>query len=562
MNHFYSLKNILLSIFLLSFLLPITVMIVVLPSSFIKNFQEETDLLVRNNLELFSENLNSYLLELQQLTSYPLFKDDVIRHFESGEEEAELFDRIIPDYLRISRKHILSIVLHYNGKTLYSNRNSNVELVEDYNFEDQNWYEETEAGGEKINYIGSHKPEYFTHSDTLTVFSVARNITHPYRVDPLGVVIADADTAVFEQMLRNFKSRINSVTILLDEKNNILFSSEELLPEVLTSLADNRELVRVGMNVYSASYNVLSPSKWKVVILLSRSEMQRTVLFIYLKVILISLAGFLIALFFYSYFARRFISDPISRMMTIMKKAETGHLEVRTIPNSIQEINSMGQSLNDMILQLNNHINTEYKLVLQQKNAEYRALQSQIQPHFIYNVLNGFFALNRMEKRDVLEKSIMDLTGMLRYNFTPEERATVRDELDFLEKYCALQKLRFEERLGYSIECTENAAELSIPRLLIQPLVENAVKHGIEPLLKSCHISINVRTIPSGRREYLSIQVVDDGAGFNPSEHKENVGLQNIRERLKLLSDLCRLSLESEVDKGTSITILIPLESI
>jgi two-component system sensor histidine kinase YesM len=560
MNQFYSLKNILLSIFLLSFLLPITVMVIIIPTSFINNFQEETDLLIHNNLELFSENLNSYLLELQQLTSYPLYREDILHHLESGQDGAELFTKIIPDYLRISRKHILSLVLHYEGKTLYSNRNGNVRLAEDYDFADQSWDRETEEGGENINYIGSHRPEYFTHSETLTVFSVARNITHPYREEALGVVIADADTAVFEEMLKNFDSRINSVTILLDEKNNILFSSEEIPPASLAGLIESKDRVPIGMEVYRASYDLLSPSKWKVVILLSHTEIQRTILFIYLKVFLLSLAGFLIALSFYNYFSRRFISNPISRMMTIMKEAETGRLEVRRIPKSIQEINSMGRSLNDMIRQLNNHINTEYKLVLQQKNAEYRALQSQIQPHFIYNVLNGFFALNRMGKRDILEKSIMDLTGMLRYNFTPEEQATVRDELDFLERYCALQKLRFEERLDYSIHCSERAGNQPLPRLLVQPLVENAVKHGVEPLLGNCLIRIAAETVPSGSREYLSLRVSDDGAGFDPDGSRENVGLQNIRERLKLLSPLCRIAIDSTPGKGTDITILIPLE--
>jgi two-component system sensor histidine kinase YesM len=280
-------------------------------------------------------------------------------------------------------------------------------------------------------------------------------------------------------------------------------------------------------------------------------------------VILISLVGFLISILFYNYFARRFISDPINKMMQVMKDAETGNLEARFIPNSITEINSMGVSLNDMIQQLNNHINTEYKLVLQQKNAEYRALQSQIQPHFIYNVLNGFFALNRLGKREVLEKSIMDLTGMLRYTLSIDEKTTIREELSFIEKYCALQKLRFEERLRYEISTEEGLEECSIPRLLVQPLVENAVKHGVEPLIRRCSVQIIVNKLIIDGNNFLRILVRDDGAGFDKNRnHKESIGILNIKERLSLISAKSRFSISSSPGEGTDVSILIPMECV
>jgi LytS/YehU family sensor histidine kinase len=114
-------------------------------------------------------------------------------------------------------------------------------------------------------------------------------------------------------------------------------------------------------------------------------------------------------------------------------------------------------------------------------DAEYRALQSQIQPHFMYNVLNGFVALNRSGDRGALESSLHALKDMLRYTIEHGQRATVSEEFAFLELYCRLQKLRFEERFSYGFELGEGAAPLPIPKLLVQPLLENAVIHGIEP---------------------------------------------------------------------------------
>ena len=187
MKRFYTLKNILLTIFFLSFFIPLIAVILIIPSSYKKQFIEETDLMTESNLELFNKSINSYLVELQELATFPIFKKDLMNDlektitssvnddYEHGKNVNNLFKNVIPDFLRISRKDILSIVVIYSdGTVVYSNRNSNVEINKEYDFLSQDWYKDTVLGGSKINYIGSHKPEYFTYSGTLSVFSVAR----------------------------------------------------------------------------------------------------------------------------------------------------------------------------------------------------------------------------------------------------------------------------------------------------------------------------------------------------------------------------------------------------
>jgi sensor histidine kinase YesM len=193
-------------------------------------------------------------------------------------------------------------------------------------------------------------------------------------------------------------------------------------------------------------------------------------------------------------------------------------------------------------------------------DAEYQALQAQIQPHFMYNVLNGFVALNRMGDRAVLESSLHALRDMMRYTLEHAQRASVREEFGFLEQYCRLQKLRFEERFSYAFDLEEEAAELPIPKLLVQPFLENAFIHGIEPSTCPCMIWASARRLDGE----LVISVEDDGVGCDPGtiRERERIGIGNVRERLSLLYAQATLRLDGGVGVGFRAKIAIPLAEL
>jgi hypothetical protein len=193
-------------------------------------------------------------------------------------------------------------------------------------------------------------------------------------------------------------------------------------------------------------------------------------------------------------------------------------------------------------------------------DAEYQALQSQIQPHFIYNVLNGFVALNRMGDRPVLESSLLALRDMMRYTLEHGQRASVAEEFAFLERYCRLQKLRFEERLSYEFLLEPDAADLRIAKLLVQPLVENAVIHGIEPSAEPATMRISARV----EGALLLLRVEDDGVGCDPAsiDEKERVGLGNVRERMGLLYPEASLVLRGRRGVGFAAELRIPVEAL
>jgi two-component system sensor histidine kinase YesM len=202
----------------------------------------------------------------------------------------------------------------------------------------------------------------------------------------------------------------------------------------------------------------------------------------------------------------------------------------------------------------------KYKELLERREAQYRALQSQIQPHFLYNVLNGLVGLNRMGDARALESAIFSLKDMLRYILDKGNWTSLREELRFLERYCELQKMRFPDRLSVSIHCEEEVAGFRIPKLILQPVVENAVIHGIEPLGRPATLSIEAGLRGGEDEPFASICISDDGAGFEPesTDVEQRIGLSNVRERLLMAYPNARLSISSSPGSGTRIRIEIP----
>jgi two-component system LytT family sensor kinase/two-component system sensor histidine kinase LytS len=202
----------------------------------------------------------------------------------------------------------------------------------------------------------------------------------------------------------------------------------------------------------------------------------------------------------------------------------------------------------------------EQKLKELATEAELKALQAQINPHFLYNTLNNLAQLTR-ENPKAAEKSIVDLSGVFRYALGTSERDHVKlgEEADFLEAYLAIEHVRFEEKLRYRIDIPKELRECRIPPMIIQPLVENAVIHGISPKRAGGSIVVAAHRIDSK----LHISVEDDGEGFDCKDLSSNdcgIGLQNVRLRIKTLDPSNHLRVDSKRGAGTTVAFELPLE--
>ncbi|MCF7941578.1 MAG: histidine kinase [Spirochaetia bacterium] len=203
---------------------------------------------------------------------------------------------------------------------------------------------------------------------------------------------------------------------------------------------------------------------------------------------------------------------------------------------------------------VDNHM--KFAELITKGEAEYQALQAQMQPHFIYNILNGFIGLNRMGMKQGLEQSIIHLKDMLRYTQDARRVTTIGEEIAFVENYCLLQKLRFSERLDYRLKVEAGLETVSIPRLLLQPLVENAVIHGIEDLQDRVGVLyVEVFGTLEDGVSMVTIVVTDNGVGFDLStlQEKEHIGIGNVRRRFKYAFPHSSFTVKSSHNNGTEI---------
>jgi LytS/YehU family sensor histidine kinase len=191
--------------------------------------------------------------------------------------------------------------------------------------------------------------------------------------------------------------------------------------------------------------------------------------------------------------------------------------------------------------------------------AELKALKSQINPHFLYNALNDLQQLTG-ENPEAARKIILDLSRVFRYALDGSERDYVKlgEEVDFLEAYLAIQHMRFEDRLQYRIDIPTELRECLIPPMIIQPLVENAVIHGVWPKRGGGTVVVSARRMDSK----LQISVEDDGEGFDCRDlslNNSGIGLQNVRLRVSIIDPANAVRITTKPNAGTTVAFELPL---
>ena len=197
-------------------------------------------------------------------------------------------------------------------------------------------------------------------------------------------------------------------------------------------------------------------------------------------------------------------------------------------------------------------------LELKHAEAQLHALQSKLNPHFLFNTLNIITELVYKSPEKV-EEIVLNLSEIYRFilSKSDEKLIPVREELDIIRKYCAIEKVRMGERLRYEITCKSDAEKALIPPLLLEVLAENAVIHGLSPKKEGGSLQILV----ARKGDKVFCMVEDDGVGFRETDRKESYGLKSVRSRLQLqYGNRADFSIASNREEGSLITVEIPYE--
>lgn len=283
-----------------------------------------------------------------------------------------------------------------------------------------------------------------------------------------------------------------------------------------------------------------------------------------LIVLCILLAGLVLCLL------SKALSTPIRRLNEAMKQVQYQHLDIRLPIERGDEIGELTESFNYMMQRIDKLICRVYDEKIAQKTAEIEALQAQINPHFLYNTLDSINWM--LIERDEMEISsvLISLGKLMQYSMdTSRPFVTIREEYNHVLNYLTIQKNRLEDRLEYELTIQSEAEDFLIPKLILQPLIENAIKHGILP--SGRHGRIYVRT--TLEKSQIIICVEDNGCGMNPQQLQEfrallsgekkgaeTIGICNVARRLQLhFDDDCKFLVMSTVGQGTVIQLSIPI---
>lgn len=258
----------------------------------------------------------------------------------------------------------------------------------------------------------------------------------------------------------------------------------------------------------------------------------------------------------------RSISKRFSMISSGMKRFEQGDFTTKLSTTGIYEFDRLSIAFNIMVKRIETLIARQREEEAKTAEAERKALESQLNPHFLFNTLSTIKALARLHGEDQIYTIAVRLGKLLRYSINNHASdATIKESLELAESYLMIQKIRFGDRLHYSISCPENLLDVQIPRLIIQPLAENAVIHGLEGKTGQWELSITVEE----KEGKIRIMVTDNGLGFNPDIITEDLmqeghtGLYNIRRRLELrYGKSFSFTLESEEGQGTTAMLELP----
>ena len=266
-----------------------------------------------------------------------------------------------------------------------------------------------------------------------------------------------------------------------------------------------------------------------------------------------------------------------------MYQVGEGDFDIRAATGASDEIGQLTLSFDKMVERTKQLIENVYQSEIYQKEAELNALQAQINPHFLYNTLQTIDMMAEEEGADEISDACQALSKIFRYSINRgQEFVHVQDEIVHIENYMLIQKLRFGGKLEVRYDIQNECRELYIVKLLIQPMVENAVVHGMENVLDKCHVTIRVYR----KEDCLYAEVEDNGTGIAPGQLMElneklarsaeqkmvhevdyvknhrSIGLENTNARIKLyFGQEYGITITSEEGTGTKVCIKLPVRT-
>lgn len=417
-------------------------------------------------------------------------------------------------------------------------------------------------------------------------FSMGRKILEINSLEELGYMRIEADEQILQETYKNLIEDGGNIYIF-DMQGNPLSSSDEnlkwaksqeqaLIQEILLNDSSGNVEYTDNGTAFVAIYSSCNNAHWRIV-----KTIPENILYADINNIQIFAAfagiSFFIAMLTVSLLYAGKITQPITKMIAQMQEVEEGNLSVRVHNDVNYELDSLGESFNHMIQRIEELME---HVVLTERNKnelELEVLHAQINPHFLYNTLNTIRWMAKIKGEDSINNALVALVKLLRVSISlGNSMITIKEEIDYIENYLVIQRLRFNQLFKISYTIQKEYEDIYIPKLILQPIVENSLIYGIdeaETFAGQARL-LTIRIYTQKTADSLEIIVEDNGPGIkedileNLFTDEKNinkfstVGLNNVNQRLQMYFGYSYgLNVFSRIGEGTKIIIRVPIQN-
>lgn len=456
-------------------------------------------------------------------------------------------------------------------------------LKTDLDVTKEEWFGNTLERTDNLHFTTPHVQYIFDNNENqyrwVITLTRAVEITHGKSTDQ-GILLIDIRYSSLQQILENIALGNQGYLYMINSSGDLIYHPKMQLIETgqmseniaaATGYRDGSYREEYNGEMRDVSVKFVGYTGWKLLSVTPEKGLSLSNLKMRLFVVFV-VASFLLALVLINAFISSRITNPIQELEKSVNAIEEGELDTEVYTGGSYEIRHLGRSIGEMakrIKTLMQDIVAEHE---SKRKSEFDTLQSQINPHFLYNTLDIIVWMIENEQKQEAVKVVTALARFFRISLSKGKNIIpVSDELEHVRNYLMIQQMRFKNKFTYVIEAEEDVMELSCLKLLLQPLVENAIYHGMEFMDGDGEIHVRAYR----EEDDLWFWISDNGLGMTreqvegllsekphvSSRRGSGIGVKNVNERIKLyFGEAYGLAIESEPDEGTVIRIHLPAE--
>lgn len=541
---------------------------------------ENSSLYTQTIIQQMNQNIDSYIDYMENISYLVSSNEDVQSYLFGEETDPEARGRILNQFKTIldSRSDILNLgIIGENGRMLINNaqRLTNPDL----DIHTQEWYTNA-LEGSASSYLSSSHVQHIISGERPWVITLSRGIRNKSSKSENqkeGVFFIDLNYSAISELCNQSVVGNQGYAFILDADGNIVYhpQQQQLYNELQTEnisliMGTDKDTVLSGKGSAEKLYSISRSEKtgWTVVDCVRVEELLRKSNKAQSLYVLVAMGLMIVALFF-SRFISRSITQPIQQLCDSMARVQEGDFSVSdVVVDSKNEIGSLTKSFNVMTHRIQDLMEQNIREQEAKRKSELKALQSQINPHFLYNTLDSIIWMAEGKKNEEVVLMTASLARLLRQSISNEDEVvSIGQEVEYARGYLTIQKMRYKDKMEFQIDVDPSILHIPLIKLVLQPVIENAIYHGLK--YKESKGLLMVKGFRKNGNAVL--QVIDNGVGMDQEtldhiyeKHKVNyqsngVGVYNVKKRLQLYyGSEYGITYESEKGVGTTATITIP----